>query len=175
MRLRAAKLLSLVAWAAYLGCGPRPGAETASDLQLASLGEPATAALVVGCWFFEWSSGPPGAESVTGELPDSVRFRDEVVFATRDRLVAPATHPTGRAAVDGREVPWEAHFVVNRWRIEDDALQIRFWDGEREEWNVSLGINAGALVGAALFRADPEPPGDPLQLGLSAVRIPCNF
>lgn len=175
MRPRAWKLLSLLAWGASLSCGPRPGAETASDLQLASLGEPATAALVVGCWFFEWSEGPRGAASMTGALPDSVRFRDEVVFATRDRLVAPATHPTGRTVVAGSEVPWEAHFVVNRWWIEDDALQIRFWDGEREEWNVTLGINAGELVGAARFVTDPEPAGDPLQLGLRAVRISCDF
>jgi len=174
MRLRAGKLLSLLAWAALLSCGPRPGAETASDLRLASLGEPATAALVVGCWLFDWG-GASGAPSVAGQLPDSVRFRDEVVFATRERLVAPATHPTGRGAVAGGEVPWEAHFVLNRWWIEDDALQIRFWDGESEEWNVTMGVSAGTLQGAARFRAEPDPPGDPVQLGLMAVPIPCSF
>jgi len=141
----------------------------ASDLQPASLGEPATAALVVGCWYLRWEGGPFGAGAPAGEAPDSVRLRDEVVFGTRERLVAPATHPTGRSA-DGRGVlPWEARFVLNRWWIEDGALRLRFSDGEREEWEATLGVTADELVGVVTFREDAA------GAGLTARRIECDF
>lgn len=175
MRQRAGKGLSVLACAVLLACGPRPGAETASGLQRASLGEPAAAALVVGCWLLEWNVSVTWAGLAGGELPDSVRLRDEVVFATRERLVAPATHPNGRAPTGTGEVPWEARYVLNRWWIEDDALRIRFSDGERQEWSVVLDIDSRELVGSALYRADPAPPGETVQAGLRAVTIPCGF
>lgn len=175
MRRRVGKRSSLLAWVVLLACGPRPGAETASGLQRASLGEPATAALVVGCWLLEWNVSLPEVGLAGGELPDSVRLRDEVVFATRERLVTPATHPTGRAQTETGEAPWEARYVLNRWWIEDDALRIRFSDGERAEWSVVLGIDSRELGGSARYRADSAPPGATLQAGLRAVTIPCDY
>jgi hypothetical protein len=172
---RAGKRLSLLAWAALLACGPRPGAENASDLQRASLGEPATAALVVGCWLLEWDLALSATGQAAAEVPDSVRLREEVVFATRERLVIPATHPNGRGATGTGEMPWEARYVLNRWWIEDDALRIRFSDGEREAWDVMLSIDRGDLTGSARHRADPEPPQESTQAGIRAVRITCNF
>lgn len=176
MRSGAGRHLCLFAlatpWAVVSGCGPRPGAEDAGDLQRASLGEPATAALVVGCWVLTWDTGPEA--SALGQMPDSLRMRDEVVFGTRERLVTPVTHPSGRAGGTG-EAPWEARFVLNRWWIEDDALRVRFSDGEREEWNVTLGVDTEELVGTARYQADPRPPDDPVQAGIRAGRIPCDF
>lgn len=174
MRHRAAAPVGLAALAALLACGPRPGAERASDLRPASLGQPATAALVVGCWALRWSVDA-GSPPSSGESPDSIRLRDEVVFGTRERQVTPATHPSGRTANGSEPPPWEARYVVNRWWVEDGSLRIRFWDGERSEWNVALGIDRNDLVGTGRFEADPEPPGGPVRAGLRASRIDCDF
>lgn len=175
MRIGATTILSLVACALIGACGSRPGAESASDLQLASLGEPAIAALVVGCWNLSWDPGPGGSAARVGTLPDSVRLREEVVFGTRERLVSPATHPAGRAQNDAAVPPWEARFVVNRWWVDDDSLRVRFYDGERDEWNVTLGIDPGELLGSARYHSDPEPGGGPVQAGVRAARIDCPF
>ncbi|MDH3207687.1 MAG: hypothetical protein OEO79_13880 [Gemmatimonadota bacterium] len=94
------------------------------------------------------------------------------MFGTRERLVAPATHPNGRADGGAGEQSWEARFVVNRWWIEDDALQVRFSDGERAEWNVTLGVDTEEFVGNARYRRDPGGLG---QAGVRATRIPCDF
>jgi hypothetical protein len=72
-------------------------------------------------------------------------------------------------------VPWEAHFVLNRWWIEDGELRIRFSDGVAEEWDVALGIDREDLVGSALYAADREPRGGPIQASLEAARIACSF
>jgi len=171
---RAAKVLTLVAWAAPQACGPRPGAETSSDLLRPSLGVPATAALVVGCWRLEWAMDTAVRRTV-GEVPDSIRLRDEVVFGTRERLLSPATQPTGRSAAGVGPTPWEARYVVNRWWIEDSALRLRFWNGERDEWDATLEADSNELVGVARLKVDPKPPGDPLQAGLTGSRIDCDL
>jgi hypothetical protein len=176
VRHRATKRLSLLAWAALLvACGPRPGAETAADLQLASLGEPATAALVVGCWTLDWGGGVGRAPDGTGVLPDSIRLRDEAVFATPERLVTPATHPTGRRAVDGGDTPWEMLYLLNRWWIDDEMLRLRFTDGERERWDVVMAVKAGQLTGAARYEGEAGPAGGRQDLGVGARRIDCAF
>lgn len=171
---QAMTLPSLVAWCALAACGPPPAAETASDLQRASLGVPASAALVVGCWGLEWSvyGFPPSA---TGELPDSIRLRDEVVFGTRERLLSPATYPTGRSASGAGPEPWEARFVVNRWWIEDGALRLRFSDGEQDALNATLSVDSNDPVGSGRLRSDPDPPGGDVQAGVRASRIDCAF
>ena len=174
MRHRAGTSLGVAISVATLACGPRPGAERASDLRPASLGEPATAALVVGCWRLDWAVDA-ASRAVAGEVPDSVRLRDEIVFGTPDRLVTPATHPAGRTATRGARAPWESRFVVNRWRVEDGVLRLRFWDGEEDEWDVALGVDSNALVGAARLRVDPEPRSGPVQAGLRGQRINCEF
>ena len=172
MRHRAAAL-GVAVGAAMAACGPPPGAERASDLRPASLGEPASAALVVGCWRVEWSMSATGP--AVGEAPDSVRLRDEIVFGTPDRLVTPATQPEGRTPTRGGPTPWEARFVVNRWRIDDGVLRIRFWDGEDDEWEAALGVDSDELVGSARLTVDPDPPGGPIRAGLRAHRIACDL
>jgi hypothetical protein len=111
---------------------------------------------------------------VAGEVPDSVRLRDEVVFGTPDRPVTPATRPEGRTPSSGASVPWESRFVVNRWRVDDGALLIRFWNGEADEWDVTLGVDSEELVGAARLAVDPEPRGGPIRAGLRGRRIDCS-
>lgn len=174
MRYRAATPLGVAAAVMMSACGPPPGAERASDLRPASLGEPASAALVVGCWQLDWEMDA-AARRTSGEAPDSVRLRDEVVFGTTDRVVTPATQPGGRAPTAGGPTPWESRFVVNRWRVDDGVLRIRFWDGEKDAWDVSLGVDSNELVGAARLRVDPEPPGGPIQAGLRGHRIDCDL
>lgn len=169
-----ATFLGLSTWCVLTGCGPRPGAETANDLQRASLGVPASAALVVGCWRLDWALDA-GSRAAVGEVPDSIRLRDEVVFGTRERLLSPATQPTGRSATAGGVQPWEARFVVNRWWIEDGTLRLRFWNGEREEWNATLSVDSEELVGAGRLTADPDPPGGQVQAGLRASKIGCEL
>jgi len=115
------------------------------------------------------------ARASAGEVPDSVRLRDEVVFGTPDRLVTPATQPAGRVPKGGAPAPWESRFVVNRWRVDDGALRMRFWDGEKDEWEVALGVDSNELVGAARLRVDPEPPGGSVQAGLRGYRIDCDL
>jgi hypothetical protein len=174
LRHRAATPVGIAVAAVTVACGPPPGAERASDLRPASLGEPASAALVVGCWRLEWAMDAAARASV-GEAPDSVRLRDEVVFGTTDRLVTPATQPGGRAPAVGGDMPWESRFVVNRWRVDDGVLLIRFWDGEKDAWEVSLGVDSNELLGAGRLRVDPEPPGGPVQAGLRGHRIDCDL
>jgi len=169
---RAGTSLGLLAWAAVLACGPRPGAEIASDLQPASLGVPATAALVVGCWSLDWALG---SEETGGSVPDSVRFRDEVVFGTRERLVTPATHPSGRSASGASVPPWESRFVLNRWWIEDDALRIRFSDGEGQEWLAALSVDREDLAGAARYEASRPGPAGPVVADVRGRRITCAY
>jgi hypothetical protein len=104
-----------------------------------------------------------------------VRLRDETVFGTRERLVAPATQPSGRS-LDWREGPsWEAQYVLNRWWIEDGELRIRFSDGEGTEWNVAFAVDPQELLGVARHSGDPEPPDGPLRSAVRAARFSCGF
>lgn len=173
---RAATPLSLAVWALLAACGgPTPGAERAGDLQPASLGDPATAALVVGCWFLQWGTGPGGDVADATELPDSVRLRDEVVFGSPERLVTPATHPRGRAATDGGVRPWEASYLLNRWWIDDALLRLRFSDGEREEWRAVLTVESDELTGVAQYDGDAPRPAGTRQVGVRGTRLDCQF
>jgi hypothetical protein len=156
---------TLLVWALAAASGPLPGPESASDLQRASLGDPAVAALVVGCWHLRWAPDAPSREAV--ESPDSVRLRDEVVFGTRERLLAPATHPLGRRSTSGEDEPWEAHFVLNRWWVQDGSLRLRFSTGEGEEWNATLGLDPERITGVAT--------GAPGRSTVSGQRIECSF
>jgi len=174
LRQRAAARLGIAVVVLSVACGPPPGAERASDLRPASLGEPASAALVVGCWRLAWAIDT-AARAGVGETPDSVRLRDEVVFGTQERRVTPATQPAGRAMSVRGEVPWESRFVVNSWQVDDGVLRIRFWDGESDEWDVALGVDSNELVGAARLKVDPETPGGPVQAGLRGYRIDCDL
>jgi len=115
------------------------------------------------------------ARATAGEAPDSVRLRDEVVFGTSDRLVTPATQPVGRGPTGGGPTTWESRFVVNRWRIDGGVLRIRFWDGEKDEWNAALGVDSNELVGAARLEVDPDPPGGAVQAGVRGHRIDCDL
>ena len=107
-------------------------------------------------------------------LPDSVRFRDEVVFGTRERIVAPATHPSGRSA-GAEETPWESRLVVNRWWIEDGALAVRFSDEDEEEWSLRLAFRGEHLEGTASFRGDATPSGLSGPVTVQGTREACSF
>jgi hypothetical protein len=158
-----------------LACTPPAGPRSASDLQPASLGVPATAALVVGCWSLGWQIEPASAARSAGELPDSVRLRNEVVFATRERLVVPATHPTGRVGAGDDARPWEARFVLNRWWIEEDALRLRFSDGVQDTWQVGLAVDADELVGRARYEGEASAGETPKAADVRAARIDCEY
>jgi hypothetical protein len=172
------KRLSPLACAVLLACGPRPGSERPSDLQLASLGEPATAALVVGCWELTWRverASTTAVDRPMPAMPDSIRLREEVVFGSPERLVAPATHPLGRRSDGSGEVPWEARLVVNRWWMEGDSLRIRFSDGGDEEWSAALGTSRAGITGTGHHASDPTPAGGATRADVTGRRIACDF
>ena len=102
-------------------------------------------------------------------MPDSILLRGGVVFGTRERLVNPATHPSGRQAGtttnDGGPEPWETRFRVNRWWVEDDSVRIKF-SGQARDWNVALGLSEEGLGGQATH-------GDENGASVSARRISC--
>jgi len=175
VRQRGKKRLGLSVCMVLVACGPTPGAERPGDLQPASLGEPARAALVVGCWSLDWGGGPGRGPDGLAVLPDSVRLRDQVVFATRERQITPATHPDGRGVVGGREPAWETRYLLNRWWIEEDLLQVRFSDGEDDEWRVALTIESEDLSGVARYEGDRPAPTESDELGVRGTRITCEF
>lgn len=174
LRRTCAGLVVLVGSGA-LGCAPPAGPRSANELQPASLGVPATAALVVGCWSLSWRVEPATAARSAGQLPDSVRLRNEVVFGTRERLIVPATHPTGRDGVGDEQRPWESRFVLNRWWIEEDALRLRFSDGERDAWQVGLAVDADELAGRARYEGEASAGETPSAAEVRAARIDCEY
>jgi len=129
------------------------------------------APLVVGCWALTWRTD--GA--VSGAEPDSIRLREGAVFGTGERLVSPATHPSGRELVSGSAGarPWESRFRVNRWWIEGDELSLRFSDGAEDEWRVRLEVEGDGLRGAASREGSSN--GTPRRAEVSAARIACDF
>jgi hypothetical protein len=123
----------------------------------------------------DWGGGPGRGADGRAVLPDSIRLRDQVVFATPERQITPATHPDGRRATDDDQTPWEALYRVNRWWIENDLLQMRFSDGEDETWRVAVTIDSDGLSGVARHEGGDASPSPSREAGVRASRIPCEF
>ncbi len=165
--------LALAGPVAASACSPPPQPRSARDLEPADLGAPEVSALVVGCWSLEWTvdgrPDPRGAELT----PDSVSLRAGATFGSRERIVSPATRPEGRSrpSLAGGPRPWETRFRVNRWWTEGEALTMRFSDGERAEWLVSLDYASDGLSGEASYRDRGD--GSTAEARVRGARISC--
>lgn len=107
--------------------------------------------------------------------PDSIRLREGAVFGSGERLVTPATHPSGREPAPGAsELPWESRYRLNRWWVEDGRLAIRFAEGDREVWIVRLQLEGNGLEGEAAHEQAPSGERE-RQAEVRASRIACQF
>ncbi len=157
------------------GCGPPAAIERPDDLRPIDLTAPSLGARVAGCWSLSWDfvEGVPGTRMV--QMPDSVELRGGVVFGGHERVVTPATHPSGRGSSGPGGEAWESRLRVNRWSAAEDALEISFSDGEREEWRVTLELADGELEGVADYYLDGRVTNPAEAVSVSGRRISCDI
>lgn len=127
--------------------------------------------ILSGCWALTWQAE---GDRLAAE-PDSIRLREGAVFGSGERLVTPATHPSGREPAPGTsEIPWESRYRLNRWWVEDGRLAIRFAEGERDVWILRLRLEGDGLQGDASHERTPSGERG-RQAEVRASRIACQF